>query len=73
MEAVAESDHQIVGVAETVELIADVEEEVLPDVDFQGEDLIEVAAVTVAYDVAVSYTNLRANETPEHLVCRVVL
>lgn len=51
MEAVAEADHEVVGVAETVELVADVEEEAVPDVDFQRQNLIEVAGVMVADQV----------------------
>ena len=27
----------------------------------------------LGYDIAVSYTHLRAHETPEHLVCRLLL
>eukprot|EP00658_Telonema_sp_P-2_P054053 TRINITY_DN42903_c0_g1_i1.p1 TRINITY_DN42903_c0_g1~~TRINITY_DN42903_c0_g1_i1.p1 ORF type:complete len:127 (+),score=36.78 TRINITY_DN42903_c0_g1_i1:148-528(+) len=31
------------------------------------------AAITALQDEAVSYTHLRAHETPEHLVCRLLL
>src|SRR5678816_4615979 len=36
-------------------------------------DLMERARMVLAGTPAVSYTHLRAHETPEHLVCRLLL
>src|SRR5678815_5742672 len=39
----------------------------------RGDDRFAGAAVPAADAQAVSYTHLRAHETPEHLVCRLLL
>ena len=43
--------------------------------DFDAFELIgwRITASAVIMAVAVSYTHLRAHETPEHLVCRLLL
>ena len=37
----AEAQHQVVGVVEVVQAIADMEISLLHDIDLQGEDLVE--------------------------------
>src|SRR5678816_4746491 len=39
----------------------------------EGREWTDVARPGVARERAVSYTHLRAHETPEHLVCRLLL
>ena len=43
--------------------------------DVNGDGLGDIAGVTEKMDYlkTVSYTHLRAHETPEHLVCRLLL
>ena len=38
-----------------------------------GDRLLIMAGVEITYINGVSYKNLRAHETPEHLVCRLLL
>ena len=37
------------------------------------DDMIDTAGTLVKAAEAVSYTHLRAHETPEHIVCRLLL
>ena len=57
MKTVAESYHQVIGILETVELIADMQKETPCEMYFQRQHLIEILGIRVAKQI-VAHTGI---------------
>ena len=50
VETVADTDHEIVRILEVVELVADLDEAVMPDIRLQGEGVVPAVGVLSTAD-----------------------